>query len=258
MLPLISAVALGFSAINAASAVRSFTHSASTASSPPPAAKTASEVNINAAPGAASGSGAAHAATASEVQDRFLKLLVTQMKNQDPLNPLDNAQVTSQMAQLSTVSGVDKLNTTLQSLSTALLASQSLQSASLIGRDVVAAGSRLSLTAGGAAAGIDLKQAADRVSVSITAPNGSVIRKLEMGAVAAGMAYFQWDGLNDGGARAADGTYGFKVEAARGNTAVAADTLAMGRVNAVSAVNGGTLIIDGGIEVSAKDIKRII
>ena len=250
MLPLINAVALGLSAINA---VRSFTNTTPAAAAS--AAKPAGEVNVSALTNAASNSGAA---SAGEVQDRFLKLLVTQMKNQDPLNPLDNAQVTSQMAQLSTVSGVDKLNTTLQSLSTALLASQSLQSASLIGRDVVAAGSRLSLGAGGAAAGIDLKQAADRVTVSITAPNGSVIRKLEMGAVAAGMAYFQWDGLSDGGARVADGTYGFKVEAARGNTAVAVDTLAMGHVNAVSAVNGGTLIIDGGIEVTARDIKRII
>ena len=144
----------------------------------------------SATPSNAAGAGAALSSSASsapgatpsanEVQDRFLKLLVTQMRNQDPLNPLDNAQVTSQLAQLSTVSGVDKLNTTLQNLSSALLASQSLQSASLVGRDVVAGGSRLSLTSSGAAAGMDLKQAADRVTVSILGPDGNVVRTLEL------------------------------------------------------------------------------
>ncbi len=66
-------------------------------------------------------------------QDRFLKLLVTQMKNQDPLNPLDNAQGTSQLAQISTVSGIEKLNTTIQAMANSFAAGQSLQAASMIG-----------------------------------------------------------------------------------------------------------------------------
>src|SRR5512137_1922724 len=73
-------------------------------------------------------------------QDRFLKLLVTQMKNQDPLNPMDNAQVTSQMAQLSTVTGIDKLTATVQVLSASMVASQSLQAASMIGHAALVPG----------------------------------------------------------------------------------------------------------------------
>src|SRR5665647_134596 len=71
--------------------------------------------------------------SAADTEDRFLKLLVTQMKNQDPLNPMDNAQVTSQMAQLSTVSGIDKLNATLQALSDSMSIGQSLSATSMIG-----------------------------------------------------------------------------------------------------------------------------
>src|SRR3990167_8514165 len=72
----------------------------------------------------------------SDAQDRFLKLLVAQLKNQDPLNPMDNAQITTQMAQISTVSGIDKLNSTLQSMAAAFNAGQSLQATAMIGHGV--------------------------------------------------------------------------------------------------------------------------
>src|SRR5690606_21641258 len=74
---------------------------------------------------------------AQEAQDRFMTLLVTQMKNQDPLNPMDNAQVTSQLAQLSTVTGIDKLNNTMEALIGSVQSSQSMQASSMIGRVVL-------------------------------------------------------------------------------------------------------------------------
>ena len=77
-----------------------------------------------------------------KAQDRFMTLLVTQMKNQDPLNPMDNAQVTSQMAQLSTVTGIDKLNNTLESLIGSVQTGQSYQASSMIGHNVLVAGNR--------------------------------------------------------------------------------------------------------------------
>ena len=78
-------------------------------------------------------------------EDRFLKLLVAQMQNQDPLNPLDNAQVTSQMAQINTVSGVEKLNKTVTGLTAQFLQMQTLQGAALVGRDVTVAGNRMNI-----------------------------------------------------------------------------------------------------------------
>src|SRR5262245_4781590 len=88
-------------------------------------------------------------ATADEQSDKFLKLLVTQMQNQDPLNPMDNAQLTTQMAQISTVSGIENLNKTIGTMNSMLLQSQSLEAASLIGKNVMVPGNKLTLDANG-------------------------------------------------------------------------------------------------------------
>src|SRR5512146_862467 len=119
--------------------------------------------NLFTSPGTKTGT----APAADDLQDRFLKLLVTQMKNQDPLNPLDNAQVTSQLAQISTVNGIEKLNTTIQAMATSFAAGQSLQAAGMIGRDVLVPAPTLRLAGGSALFGVDLAQAADQVKVSI-------------------------------------------------------------------------------------------
>ena len=100
---------------------------------------TTSDVNVTSTPAASS------AADATVTADRFLKLLVAQMQNQDPLNPMDNAQVTSQMAQINTVTGIDKLNTTVQGLSSQFMQLQAVQGASLVGHDVIVAGNKLSI-----------------------------------------------------------------------------------------------------------------
>ena len=94
---------------------------------------------------AASSQATSNASQIGATEDRFLKLLVTQMKNQDPLNPMDNAEVTSQMAQLSTVTGIDKLNSTVEALSASMLASQSLSAVSMIGHPVLVAGTQIDL-----------------------------------------------------------------------------------------------------------------
>src|SRR3954470_18478219 len=96
---------------------------------------------------AAASSLTASTSDAKATSERFLKLLVAQMQNQDPLSPMDNAQVTSQMAQINTVSGIEKLNTTVQGLSSQFIQLQAVQGASLVGRDVIVAGNKLSVDA---------------------------------------------------------------------------------------------------------------
>src|SRR5580693_3920451 len=88
--------------------------------------------------------------SAAAAQNQFLTLLVTQMQNQDPLNPMDNSQMTSQLAQLSTVSGIDTLNTTLQSLVGSYQTSQTLQATSMIGQNVFTPGNTMTLASGSA------------------------------------------------------------------------------------------------------------
>ena len=97
-----------------------------------------------------------------ETQDRFLTLLVTQMKSQDPMNPLDNAQVTSQFAQLSTVTGINKLNDALTAMASTYQTNQTLQAASMINHGVLTPGSGIDLTKGNALLGVDLNGAADK------------------------------------------------------------------------------------------------
>ncbi len=255
MLPILQAVGAGLSAI---SALKSLTGSSSNSA----AANTGNAAASNTATSdtlasAVNGSKAA-ATDGSDLQDRFLKLLVSQMKNQDPLNPMDNAQVTTQMAQISTVGGIDKLNSTLAGLSSSLMAAQSVQSSAIIGRDVYAAGSTLGLADGKGTGAFELKQDADRVFVQISDGAGALVRTLELGAAKAGMSAFEWDGKTDAGTTARAGTYTFQVTAAQGNTAIAAEPMMAGRVDGVSLTNGIRLNLQGGGDIGMADVKRIL
>lgn len=192
-------------------------------------------------------------------QDRFLKLYVAQLKNQDPLNPLDNAQVTSQLAQLNTVKGIESLNVTLTKLVEAFSGSQTMQAAGMIGKNVLIPGSQMQLQDGLAAAGFELSEAADKVTVRIVDGNGLAMRTLELGARDAGSAAFGWDGMTDAGTPAVNGTYKFSVEAVSGGKATTATALEFGMVHAVVRANGGfELDLGRAGTVGMDDVRRIL
>lgn len=193
-------------------------------------------------------------------EDRFLKLLVTQMKNQDPLNPLDNAQVTSQMAQLSTVTGIEKLNATLQSMSASFTASQSLQAASMIGHGVMTAGSSITLADGAAFGGIELEQPVDSLIVTITDAAGNKLHSVNLGPQEAGVIPFQWDGSTDSGEAAADGAYTFKVTATDKGNKVTANTLSIGLVDSVTLGSQGVMLnLSNGLgAIGLSQVNRIL
>ena len=207
---------------------------------------------------------AAAAATAlstqsvSEAQANYLKLLVTQMQNQDPLNPMDNAQMTSQIAQLNTVAGINQLNTTVHSLASGIQASQALQASNLLGRNVLVEGSAVQLAQGQAVMGVDFAKAADAVTITVKDSAGKVLRTLLTGAQAAGMQNIFWDGSTDAGGSAPDGNYSFEIEARRAGQAVAATALTAGRVDSVSiAANGLTLSVAGLGKVALADVRQV-
>jgi flagellar basal-body rod modification protein FlgD len=172
----------------------------------------------------------ANAKDAAGSADRFLKLLVAQMQNQDPLNPMDNAQVTSQMAQINTVNGIEKLNTTVEGLSGQFAQLQALQGATLVGRDVVVPGNILDINDGVGQGGFELAGPADHVKVEVLSPSGQVVGTLNLGAQSSGMHSFDWN------AGSADNTQGlrFRVTATSGAVNTAATTLMRDRVDAVS------------------------
>ena len=188
--------------------------------------------------GTASASSIASASDAGS-QDRFLKLLVTQLKNQDPLSPMDNAQLTSQIAQINTVSGIATLNTSVQQLSSQFLQMQSLQGAALVGKNVIVPGNRLDIANGVAQGGFELTSAADAVKVELLSPAGQVVDTLNLGAQSSGMHGFNW----------ASGSYDntskltFRVTAASGATALSSTALMRDTVDAVS-TSGGALTLE--------------
>jgi flagellar basal-body rod modification protein FlgD len=254
MLPILAAIGTGLSVL---SSIKTLT--SSSGSTTGTGTNTATTSSTNAAALAGSSSSDKAPTAAADQQDRFLKLLVTQMKNQDPLNPLDNAQVTSQLAQINTVSGIEKLNTTVQGLSSSLLATQSVQSASMIGRQVYATGSYLNLADGKAVGAVNLTQPADRIYVSIADTAGTVVRRIELGSANTGMSGFEWDGKTDAGTTAAAGQYVFQVTAARGNTAIPAEPVTLGKVDGVSLSSSGMrLNLQGGGSIGMADVKQIL
>ncbi len=178
-----------------------------------------------------SSAAATNANSAASTADRFLRLLVTQMQNQDPLNPMDNAQVTSQMAQINTVSGIDKLNTTVQGLNSQFVQMQALQGAGLVGRSVTLQGDRVDVQAGQGVAGFDLAATADQVQVEVLGPAGRVLETLNLGAQSAGRHAFNWAAP----AGTADGSnLRFRVTARAGAATVASTPLMRDHVQAVS------------------------
>lgn len=170
--------------------------------------------------------------TADDSQDRFLKLLVTQMRNQDPLSPMDNAQVTSQLAQISTVGGIDKLNTSLAGMAAAM---STTQNASLIGRTVVVSSDLVRFDGSApVTVGVDLANGAEKVNVAIMDATGRAVRRLEFGALPQGTSTFAWDGRNDAGDRLKGGDYTLRLEATAGGKPVLATGLVAGIVDSVS------------------------
>jgi flagellar basal-body rod modification protein FlgD len=187
------------------------------------------------------GGSASGAKTSNELgaADRFLKLLVTQMQNQDPLNPMDNAQITSQMAQINTVSGIDTLNTTVKGLNAQFVQMQALQGAALVGRNVTLAGDKLAVEGGVGVGGFELAGTADHVKVEILSPAGRVVDTLDLGAQSSGRHGFSYDAPN----LPDNAPYTFRVVATAGTIAVASTALMRDRVEAVS-TQGDTLTLE--------------
>jgi flagellar basal-body rod modification protein FlgD len=202
--------------------------------------------------------------------DKFMTLLVTQLKNQDPLNPLDNAQITSQLAQLSTVTGVNKLNTTLESLKASYQSSEAITATNLIGHGVLVEGNYANLTGSKAILGVQLATPADNVQVIITDPKtGKDVQSIDLGPQQAGTVPLAWDGVPDPTkldsagkpVTLADGSYTFRVVATRGGQALT-DAKALAFDSVASVTTGGAdgvklnLPVKG--QVAMSDIKQVL
>ncbi|CAM7568940.1 MULTISPECIES: flagellar hook assembly protein FlgD [Phytobacter] len=178
--------------------------------------------------------------SASDLQSSFLTLLVAQLKNQDPTNPLQNNELTSQLAQISTLNGIEKLNTTLGSISGQIDNSQALQASNLVGHGVMIEGT--TILAGSSTTtpfGVELTQAADKATATITSKDGTVVQTVNLGPLTAGVHTFSWDGKLSDGTTAPDGSYKVSIAASSGTTQLVAQPLQYALVQGVTLSDSG-------------------
>lgn len=194
-------------------------------------------------------------------QSDFLKLMITQLTNQDPTNPVENEDFASQMAQFSTLTGIQDLTSSFATLSQTLLQGQTVEAATLVGQDVLVPAGTAEIAEGkGTSGAVDLTASATQVSVNIQNKSGQLVRTLDLGAQSAGVIDFEWDGLLDNGSAAPAGTYSFSVTAQRNGQTEALETLLDGKVKSVSLDSGtGALMLDvqGLGSVGFSSVKRV-
>lgn len=206
---------------------------------------------------AAAASAATATTDAEDLEERFLTLLVTQMQNQDPLNPMDNAEVTSQLAQLSTVSGIETLNSTVEGLALSFGETQQLAAVTLVGRQVLVPGTQFENDGTGARLGVELTQSVDSLQVSIFDDAGNLVENMSLGAQPAGLVSLEWDGTS-GGVPVAPGTYHVEVSAAAAGQNVEATALIQAQVASVTMAATGTEVELPGVgTVPLTDVKQV-
>ena len=167
-------------------------------------------------------------------QTDFIELLVAQVKNQDPSKPMEPSQFMNQLAQFSTVNGVQELKTSFDGLAEKLSSSQSIQAAGLVGRSALIPGGEGSLADGNMTGQIELPNSANEVTLKITNTRGEHIRSLQLGGHGSGVVQFQWDGFDDGGNAAPSGHYQIEANALMGGNTEGVAVSVQTRIDSVT------------------------
>ena len=212
--------------------------------------------------------GANSNSAAQGLQDQFLTLLVTQLQNQDPLNPMQNAELTSQLAQISTVEGITNLKNTMLAISGQIDVSQSMNAVAMIGKGVLIPGTKVKVGVDGdngaervvTPYGVDLQGDAAKVQVRISDSNGVVVRTIELGEQKTGVYTLNWDGKNDSGVALEPGAYNVSILATDADgKKVNSEVLSYGQVKSVGYSTNG-LRLDLGLDgqTSMLDVRKVI
>lgn len=212
--------------------------------------------------------------SSQDLHDNFLTLLIAQLKNQDPTNPMDNSQLITQLAQISTLSGIEKLNTSLGVVSGQIDNSLSVNASNMIGRGVMVPGNKILVATTPADAdkdieaetittpfGFELMRKADSVIVTIKDEKGNVVREVDLGEVSAGVNSFSWDGLLNDGTIAADGSYTFTINATYDEQKIPATALSYSMVyGVINSQLSNEVLLDLGIfgSVSIHEVRQIL
>lgn len=192
-------------------------------------------------------------------QEDFLRLMTAQLQNQDPFKPMENGEFLGQIAQFSTVSGIQELQGSFASLAASMSANQTLQAATLVGRSVLVPSNTGWLPEDGELRGAAYAPSSGQVLVDIVDTSGQTVRSLDLGQQSGGIVSFTWDGLDAGGAPAAEGNYTLRARLVQGSSETALETLAAGRVQSVGLSRDGlTLELLGLDPVRLADVLQIL
>lgn len=210
-----------------------------------------------------SGSKSSTGNATTDLQNTFLKLLVTQLQNQDPTNPMDSSQMTSQLAQINTVTGISQLNTSLTSLSSQLAAGQSAQTSLLIGQNVLVPGNTATVSSGSSTGfGVTLSQAVSDLKITIKDTSGNVVNTVDLGAQAAGTVPVGWKPTDSSGNTLPDGTYTISAQGttSTGTSSAGIATLTSQQVVSVVQQSSGKpgLLLKNGTTVDSTSVAAIL
>lgn len=184
---------------------------------------------------AAASASASSGAHAQLDQNEFLKLMTTQLNNQDPTKPMDSAQFMGQLAQFATVTGIQNLQSTVSRLANGIGPNRAMQAANLLNHQVTVSSNSGYLPQGGSLSGaLDLPNGASVAGVDICDASGQVVKHLDLGAQHSGLAKFSWSGLDGRGQQLPPGDYTIKASATVGGKNVAPGVLVNSRVTGVS------------------------
>ncbi|RDU98350.1 flagellar hook assembly protein FlgD [Trinickia dinghuensis] len=227
---------------------------------------TVSQNLLNAVNGTSSSSSSSSSSTSStsgsSLQQTFLQLLVAQLQNQDPTNPMDSSQMTAQLAQINTVTGISQLNTTLTSLASQLSAGTNSQASLLIGQNVLVPGSTTTVASGASSGfGVTLSSAVSDVKVTIKDKSGNIVNTVDLGAQSAGTVPVSWKPTDSSGNTLADGTYSISATATSSTGATASvTTLSGAQVESVVQQSDGStgLLLNNGSTVGMSSVSAIL
>src|SRR5262245_47520860 len=193
-------------------------------------------------------------------QNEFLKLMMAQMKNQDPMKPTDPTQFLSQLAQFSTVTGIQNMQTSISDLASSLRSTQVLNGTSLVGHSVLAPGTTQTVDAGASVQGsVDIPAGASNAQVGVYDSGGVLVRQFDIPSTK-GLQDFTWDGKNNSGVPVPAGTYQFEVNANVVGQPTALDPLLFSPVQSVTIdpKNGSLTLNTSAGAVDIGDVRRVL
>jgi flagellar basal-body rod modification protein FlgD len=195
-------------------------------------------------------------------QEDFLTLMITQFKNQDPFEPMDNGEFLGQLAQFSTVSGIESLNNSFTGLSGSMQDNQALQAAALVGHSILAVTDTGFLADSGILKGAtEIESSASNIQIDITDRSGALVQRLNLGQQPPGLVNFTWDGIDSSGNRAESGQYQVSARIIRGTNIESAATVIEAQIKSVTLGqfgSGMSLNLEGGQQMPLGQVYQII